>query len=93
MLKRKRSSNSVTTFSDLEGPTKRERSSESIHDSSFDISGEGERLFLSGYLDVTSPFDLKQEYVDHTIAEVDGYASGGELLERIRVLEGMHSLN
>jgi hypothetical protein len=49
-LKRKRPSSS-NTFSDLEGPTKRERSSESIHDSSFDISGKAERIFGSHFYD------------------------------------------
>lgn len=90
-MKRKRSLNSVTTFSDLEGPTKRERSSDSIHDSSFDISKKGEKLLLSGELDGSSPLNLKHEQVEHHIAETSRYIDESQLLDRIRALEGMHS--
>lgn len=90
VIKRKRSSNSVTTFSDMEAPTKRERSSESIHDSSFDLSKEGERLFFSRYLDVSPPVVVKQEHVDRSIVVVDGHHDQSQLLERIRVLEGTY---
>jgi hypothetical protein len=47
-LKRKRTSSS-NTFSDFEGPTKHARSSESIHESSFDISGKAEKIFGSHF--------------------------------------------
>ena len=91
LVKRKRSFNSVTTFSDLEGPTKRERSLESIHDSSFSLSGQGERLFASSHLDVSSPYNVKQAGVNLSNSEATGYGIESELLGRIRILEGMNS--
>ncbi|KAF7965926.1 hypothetical protein HWV62_14438 [Athelia sp. TMB] len=87
LVKRKRSFNSITTFSDLEGPTKRERSFESIHDSSFSLSGQGERLFLSSHQDVTSPYAVKQEGAVFSNPQATGYAIESELLSRIRILE------
>jgi len=87
-LKRKRSSSS-NTFSDLEGPTKRGRSSESIHQSSFDVSGKGERIFGSHFYDRSSAFG--SIYAPILVpSEIDTKSSGNEnvLLTRIRVLEG-----
>ena len=56
VLKRKRSFSS-NDFSDLEGPTKHERSSEHIHESSFDISGKAEKIFDSRFYDGRSTSD------------------------------------
>jgi hypothetical protein len=93
-LKRKRST-SFNTFSDLEGPTKRERSSESIHDSSFELSGKAERLFGTslhrGSLAFGSKYArilLLPETAEH---ENNSILSGNqnELLARIQTLQGI----
>ncbi|KIM85071.1 hypothetical protein PILCRDRAFT_380395 [Piloderma croceum F 1598] len=89
VLKRKRSSSS-NSFSDLEGPTKHGRSSESIHESSFDISGKAEKIFGSHFYDgrstsspIYAPFSLP--------IKANAKPSGNEndLLAAIRILEGM----
>jgi hypothetical protein len=90
-LKRKRStSTSTTTFSDLEGPTKRGRSSESIHDSSFDVSGKAEKIFGSNFQDGSS--NVGSIYAPFLVlSEADAKLKGNEggFLPRIRALEGM----
>lgn len=86
-IKRKRSSTTTTTFSDLDGSTKRGRSSESIHDSSFDVSGQAERLFVSGYHEVSSPTLLKD--ADAVLLGLASACGGdNELFARIQALEG-----
>lgn len=89
-LKRKRST-SPNTFSDFEGPTKRGKSPESIHESSFDVSGKAERIFGSHFFD-GSPV------LGSTCAPIllptktDTQQGGNEnpFLARIRALEGVY---
>ena len=91
-LKRKRSTVSEVTFSDLEGPTKRGRSFESIHDSSFDVSGKAERIFGSQFEDGSSA--PGSAYAPGLVPfETDTNLNGNEnsFLARIRALEGHSS--
>jgi hypothetical protein len=88
-LKRKRTS-SPHTFSDLEGPTKHGRSSESIHESSFDISGKAEKIFGSHFNDRSSALGATYSPILLEGPTADMNHSGNEdnVLLRIRVLEG-----
>jgi hypothetical protein len=88
VLKRKRSSSN--SFSDLEGPTKHGRSSESIHESSFDISGKAEKIFGSHFYDGRSTSSAI--YAPSSLPiKANAKPSGNEndLLDTIRILEGM----
>jgi hypothetical protein len=89
VLKRKRSSSS-NSFSDLEGPTKHGRSSESIHESSFDISGNAEKIFGSHFYDgrsTSSPIYARLPLPIKTNAKPSG--NENDLLATIHILEGM----
>ena len=86
-LKRKRSVSS-DTFSDLEGPTKRERSSESIHDSSFDVSVKAERIFGSHFYDGSPVASIYAPILLPIDADIQLSGTKNDLLARIHALEG-----
>jgi len=89
-LKRKRPSISSNTFSGLEGPTKRGRSSESVQESSFDLTGHAERLFGSSLHKESSAVGSKYAGVPLPEEANTGQdQNDNEPLTRILTLEGM----
>lgn len=93
VLKRKRSTSS-NTFSDLEGPTKRERSFESAHSGSFDLSGKAERLFEASLRKGSPAFGSKHAHtglVPARTTDTDSRINENEsgLLARIYTLQGI----
>lgn len=91
-LKRQRSTPSSDPFADLRGPVKRGRSSESFHDSSFDLSGKGQKIFGSSFLYESSALGSGCIPVQLPIQAGPKYEDReGNLLCRIQTLEGGYS--
>ena len=84
------SSHPSSTFSDLQGPVKRERSSISVNENSFELSAKADRLnFFPPPVRKTKPKEWFSPYSTDTRIGQVGVLTASETRRKMRRLEGM----
>lgn len=73
------------SFSEFRGPFKRQRSSMTVNEGSFELSAKAERLHFFPTRAAFSPYDLQAISQDRKLASA-------ELANKVRVLEGIYGL-